>query len=214
MQYGDEVIDVDAMMAEKRRQISEMKAACRLPLKDRVFPMEYVRDGISRWTEADSALRENLVDRDAYLVMVEGMKKEPEVGPKLKDHYLDLFYTRFEQVKLAFVNELKSRFEDRHAVETAETAGQIPELDAALRRIARELKIEREVDAALKEAVGGTIYRFLDWVRDQAVNVKRDYEGEPPTEDAYQEGNRTLLRFVRFYSDVLKARDRFKSLGY
>ena len=107
------------MMARERRQIGEMKKACRLPLKDRIFPMEYVRDGISQWADSDDTLRETLVDRDAYLVMIEGMKKQPHVGPKLKDHYLDLFYTRFEQVKLRFVQELKERFEDRHAVETA-----------------------------------------------------------------------------------------------
>ncbi|MBN1568442.1 MAG: PASTA domain-containing protein [Acidobacteria bacterium] len=204
--YRDTEIDVNSMIAEERRQIAEMKAACRVPPKERVFPMQYVRDGISDWTDADNALRENLVDRDAYLVMIEGMKAHPDVGPKLKDHYLDLFYTRFEQVKLAFVQELRKRFEDRYAVQAADAAGQIPELDSELRRIARELKISQQVDAELKKAVGGTIGQFLDWMRDRAVNVKRDFKGQPPTEDAYQEGSRILLRFVRLYSEILKAR--------
>lgn len=208
LSYRGIEVEVPQMIESEKRQIEEMRQACRLPLSSRVFPMEYVFDGISRWTDADSAMRENLVDRDTFLALVDTMKKNPHVGPKLMDHYRDLWYTRFEQVKLDFVLDLKRRFEERKAAATAEAAGEIPQLDAELQRVARDLRILPEIEASLEARLGGGFVQFLGWIRDTLKNIKREALEQPPVEDVLQKGQRELVRYLKVYSQILAARQQ------
>lgn len=208
LKYRDYEVDVPRLIETEGKQIAEMKQVCRQPLATRIFPMNYVFDGISKWTDADNAMRETLVDRDTFLALIETMKKNPHVGPKLMDHYRDLWYTRWEQVKLDFVLDLKKRFEDRRAAGEADAAGQIPELDAELQRLARDLRIEREIQASLEARLGGSFVQFLSWIRDSIKNLKREAFDQPLAEDILEKGQRELVHFVGVYGRVRDTRDK------
>ena len=207
---GKEFADIPGFIRMKRQQIDEMHAQCALPLGRREFPMRYTLDGITDWMKLSGILRENIVAQDPFLVLVEEMKNAPHVGPKLKDHYLDLWYTRYEEVKLAYVLHMIQRLEERRSAEQAYLSGQLPLMAKQLQQTAASLQIQDLVEQDLEDEMGGSLYALYAWARDWALGIKRGLSGEADVWSHDKECVRILQRYLKTYQDIEQIRARLE----
>jgi hypothetical protein len=199
--------DIPGFIRRKQKHIEAMRDQCALAPHQREFPMRYTLDGITDWMKFSELLRENIVSQDPFLVMIDGMKNAPHVGPKLKDHYLDLWYTRFEEVKLAYVLHMKTVLEERRSAEQAYLSGQLPLITRKLNQIAGRLRIQDQMDQNLKKEMGGPVYTLYAWARDWAVGIKRGLSDEAEVWEHDKECVRVLQRYLKTYQTIARIRD-------
>jgi hypothetical protein len=138
--YRDQKVDLKIFAETKLAQIDAMLEALRTPHSQREFSIEYKYAGLTGWIEVDDILRQNLVETDNLLLMLNEMKKHPSVGPKLLDHLRDVWYTRWEQVKLNFILDLivtlEEHRQDRTGRAVRNVRGDGAETHASRRKIA------------------------------------------------------------------------------
>jgi hypothetical protein len=206
--YGGTEIEIEKYLADKANKVGELMRAVQTPHSRREMPPDLIWDPLTGWTKADQVLRLNLAYADGWLTMIEEMKKNPHVGEKLLDHLRDLWFVRWEQVKLEFVRHLKTRLEERRAAELAVELRQLPLMVKELERLARELQIEESMNKQIEAELGGAsweVYRFfLDW----AAGRMRALYGEPSIETHIVEAARMTRRYLDTYTLVLDARGK------
>jgi hypothetical protein len=206
--YRDQQVDLGVFAETKREQIDAMLQSLRTPHSRREFPIEYKYEGLTGWMEVDNILRQNLVQTDNLLLMLHEMKKHPSVGPKLLDHLRDVWYTRWEQVKLNFILKLIITLEERRKTEQATLSGKFEAVVPALMQTAEKLHIKAEIEAALEDALGNEIFRFFKWLRDRFVGLKREFYGQADVWDEYEEGTRVLIHYLEVYTRIVQAREQ------
>ena len=208
---GEKFDDIPAFIKLKQRHIEEMHEQCALPLNKRDFPMRYTQDGITDWLNFGWILRENIVNQDPFLVFIDELKKNPIVGEKLKRHYLDLWYTRFEQVKLDYILHMIKMLEERRSAEKAYISGQLPLITTKLTQLAANLQISDQMDDNLENEMGGTIYSLYTWVRDWALGIKRSLSDEAAVWEHDKECVRILQRYLKAYIKIEQIRNDMES---
>lgn len=203
IKYNGTEVDLQAFLKKSREQIKEMQKALETGVTKRVMPLStwgITGDWEERWL-----LKKNLAKTDPMLVMLDEMMKNPVVGPKLKSHYLDVYETRWQRVKLGFILKTISYLEDRRAAEQALYAGFIPGMYAKLLEIAKKLEIADQVSKNLDDEVGTSyLTRLFEWLKD----MKREYYSQGSIEDSYERAARLVKRYLEVYSEILKARKR------
>jgi len=211
--YRGEKVDIENFFAKKERQIQEMYKYLQGDKAARAaepFPIEYTLDGITGWVKEDWALRENIGQHDPFLTFYKAItdKKENKVaGPRLREYFKELWYTRWEKVKLEFLRETKKRLEKRRSAEQAHVSGQVPKMLEELMKIAKDLRIKDEVEESLEKEVGGDFIKFVYWLGDLIKGVKRDYMGEADVWDVYEENARVIEEYLRVYKLIHKNRE-------
>ena len=206
IKYQNVEVTVEDFASAKQDQIREMIRSLETPHRFREFPIEYKYEGLTGLFDLDMMLRENLEETDNFLFMINEMKKHPSVGEKLKDHYMDLWITRWEQVKLNFILKTIAILEDRRKAEQIQKSGKLEEVVKELMKAAEKLKIKDEVQVGLKSELGNDIFRYFSYLKDVLVGLKREFYGQPDVWDEYEEGTRTLVRYLETYRDIIEAR--------
>ena len=170
-------IKVSEFITMKEKQVQELKLWLQVPHKLRKdkFPLQYAYDGFlagdskeafDQWMRYDELLRENIYAQDPLLVMINEMKKNKHVGPKLLSNYQDMFFTRREEVKLKYFKHIKKTLEERKSAEALSLSAELKDILKKLDEIAKELKIEKEMDEELENEMGGDLWAFYAWIRD------------------------------------------------
>lgn len=206
IKYRNVEVTVEDFAQAKQDQIREMIRSLETPHRFREFPIEYKYEGLTGLFDLDMMLRENLEETDNFLFMINEMKKHPAVGEQLKDHYMDLWITRWEQVKLNFILKTIAILEDRRKAEQIQKSGKLEEVVKELMKAAEKLKIKDEVQKGLEGELGKDIYRYFSYLKDIMVGLKREFYGQPDVWDEYEEGTRTLIHYLETYRDIIEAR--------
>ncbi|HOW58740.1 MAG TPA: PASTA domain-containing protein [Candidatus Omnitrophota bacterium] len=205
--YQGEEIDLDAFVDKKQGQIREMYAQLKLPQAQRRLQMEYTLDGITGWFKVNDMLRETVAEQDPWLVMMEEMMKHELVGPKLKEHFSDMWYTRWEVVKLEFVKHVIELLEQRRAAEQAEISGQVVQMFEELQKIAEDLRIKKQMMDKLTEEAGGDFMNLLVWLWDMSRGIKREMMGEADVWDVFEEKTRIIDQYLKTYKKIRDTRN-------
>ncbi|MBN2337433.1 MAG: PASTA domain-containing protein, partial [Acidobacteria bacterium] len=217
--HREKRIVLDDYIREKEGQIAEMRAALRVPYKERRFPYEHAgADPFLGWTGEDDMLRENLARADNVLLLYEEWRKNPLAGWKLQDDVHQRWTLRWEMVKVAWLKKLIRQLEGRRANRGAGFA-RLTELLLELDAVTERLKVREHVREALEQEIGSSeVLRALRWWRDRNERERREGLELPDLEDAYEKGARIAARYLDVYDTVLAARtdaeERFTGEGY
>jgi len=210
--YRGHEIRIDEYVAEKKRQIEEMRSAVQSAKRTKRsrqtgFPYEYVsQDPLTGWLKADGILRENLAHTDNVLLILDEAKNHPLSGWRMDDLIHKQWTTRWEEVKLRFLLEAIKELEKK---EQAREFGPERFNDALeqLHEITDELRITEQVDAGLtSEGVEPTITSYLRWLRNLTPDSVAATFEVPAAEEAWVEATRIVLDALEVYDTVLKAR--------
>ncbi|MCD4781986.1 MAG: PASTA domain-containing protein [Candidatus Omnitrophica bacterium] len=210
--YRGEEVDLSDYFDKKESQIREMYQYFKQDKeyrKENPFPIEYVYDGITAWL-VDDILKENIGANDPFLMYYKSMtdkKKNKVAGKRLKEHFKELWYTRWEVLKLKFMEHLKEKLEERKSSEMARLSGQLPKMLEELMEIAKELQIEDEVEENIRETLGTEFVDFVYSLSDWLKGIKRDIMGEADVWDVYEKNAATLEKYLKIYRRILKNRD-------
>ncbi|MEE4273920.1 MAG: PASTA domain-containing protein [Thermoanaerobaculales bacterium] len=207
--YRDQEIRIRDYIETKRTQVEEMRRAAQLrPAGEQIrFPYEYASsDPLTGWLAADDILRENLAHADNMLLVLDEAKKHPAAGWRRRDHIHKVWTTRWEQVKLAWVQELFDTLERRKRA--AEFGPErFTEALNQLHEITDELKITEQVDESLAdEGVPPTVMSYLRWLTDATPDAVADFYELPAAEDEWIEATRIVLDALETYDTVFAAR--------
>ena len=213
--YRGETVNMLDFIAKKEAQIREMQQYLAMKESFRYdqatrppdpFPMDYTLGGITGWFRFNDALRVNIGKNDPFLVYYDSIRKSEIAGPLLQEFFSDLWYTRWEQVKLEFVKEMKIQLEKRRSAEAAQLSGQVPKMYEELMQIADELMIKDEVVAALEEEVGSEFVQFVISLGDYLRGVKRHIRGEAAVWGVYEKNAKVIKNYLRVYAHIHKHR--------
>ncbi|MEZ4598286.1 MAG: hypothetical protein R2940_00660 [Syntrophotaleaceae bacterium] len=205
--YRGQQFAFDELLQMETDDAREMAACLQQPSEKRpeCFPMEKFRNGLFRWMESDAAFRSNLGKSDPWIQLIEEMEKQPHVGPKLKDHFQYQKYTRWEQLKVEFLQRLQKKLEDRRAGEQSLLSGNLPKMYDELLLIAGKLDIRPQIEAGLDEEMGD-FTRFLASLRDYLRGTYRSITGSADVWDAYEQNAAVVTEYLRTYKRIWDGR--------
>ena len=208
--YKGTKIEVSPYLKKKEKHVREFFDYLKKPLSQReIFPTELtLEDPLTSWTRADDVLRQNLAKLDPWLIMLDEMKKNPHVGEKLLDHLQDMWFARWEQIKLQFIRDTIKRMEERRAAEMAAGSGQLPLLTKKLNRISLDLMIIEQVNANMESEMGGIAYGFYRAIRDWFVGKKRVIYAQADIETHLVECTGIVKKYLDVYTKVHEARKK------
>lgn len=211
VEHGGIKINLESAVAYQRAQIEAMKDDLRKPLEQR----RRLRDpgfgtaALTDWLSADETLRQNLAETDPVLYFLETQKKDPAVGPRLLQQYSDQYRVRWEDVKLEFLLNTITRLENRWAAEQALLEGKIPAMFAELRRIADDLKVGPQVQAAIDSEWNSSNFKALmNWL----LGLSRFLRMQPWPESEVVRAADIVRRTLDIYRAVLEARKEGEAL--
>ena len=208
IKYRELEVDVEEFKLAKQEQIRTMIKDLETPHREREFHVEYRYDGLTGIMDLDQTLRINLEDTDNFLYMLREMMQHPSVGEKLKDHLMDQWLTRWEQVKLLFILKTIAILEERRKVEQLRQSGKMEEVAKELDKTARKLKIEKEIEKGLEQDLSYDMYRYFKYLKDLLVGLKREFYGQPDVWDEYEEDSLTMVRYLETYLEIVQAREK------
>lgn len=188
-------------LALKRAQIRTMYQELKVRRANRLLyrDLEY---GLFDNNRVEWILRKNLAKTDPFLVLYEELQHRPDVGASLRDHFQDMWLTRWEEVKLAYVFNLIKELEDRRQAEQG--IGDLPDLFAQLVEIARDLDVMAPMRKAMAEEWStGWTNSLLAWLWDFESELLSSPEITPERTKASE----IVLRYLRDYRSIQTARN-------
>lgn len=151
---------------------------------------------LDRWFMVELTLRQNLMDTDPALVLIDEMRKHPAVGEKLKTHFDRQYLDRWREVKLNFVRRMFKELEERKNSEDALAQGQLPKMYAELMALADELDSRERMQKAMdREWASNNLQLVAQYLHD----LKRAISGQAPTESEENRAATIVTRYLDFY---------------
>ena len=218
MSLNSNKIDVDAYLLMKGRQVWQLKVWLRTPLNQRNenIPVSYdlkdcfltgdSKEAFDQWLRFSELLRENIYSQDLFLVMIDEMKNYENVGPRLLRRYQDMFFARKEEIKLEYFKHIVQELEKRKSAKSLPLDVDLGEILKKLELIAKELKIEQEMDTELEQEMGGDLWAFYTWIRDYFKGIKREMMEQPDIWSAYEGSVRIAQQYLPTYKKILDSR--------
>ena len=214
VRYQGKEFDFRELLMTEVADAREMGACLKQPSAQRpaCFPMEKMSNGLFEWWRNRDAFEQQFKRSDPWLQLIIEMKNHPDVGPKLEDHFRYMLYTRLEQVKVQFLQEVKKKLEERRAGEESLLSGQFQKMYEELLNITGDLDVRVQLEAKISEEFGGEVYQFLTWMYDRMRGVTREMRGEVDVWDVYEELSVFVTRNLGNYKKVLDARGEAEAL--
>ncbi|MCA9407636.1 MAG: hypothetical protein KC733_03015, partial [Candidatus Omnitrophica bacterium] len=200
--YQGKKFEYNDLVKMETADAREMGECLKRPSNQRpeCFPMEKMSNGVFEWWRNRDAFEEAFKRSDPWLQLILEMKKHPDVGPKLEEHFRYQIYTRLEQLKVKFLVELKKRLEERRAGEEAIISGKFAKLYEELLKMAEDLDIKVQLQENIEEKFGGEVVQFLTWMKDYLRGVMREINEDVDVWDVYEE----LAAFVSEHAGIYK----------
>lgn len=206
--YQGKTFKYDELITMELADAREMGGCLKLPTKERpsCFPMEKMSNGVFEWWHNRDAFEDAFKKTDPWIQLIVEMKTHPNVGPKLEEHFRYQLYTRLEQIKVKFLQELRSKLEDRKAGEQALISGQFLKMYEELFNIAEDLDISVQLQETIDEKFGGGVVQFVTWMKDYLRGVIREVKGDVDVWDVYEELSAFVAKSLKTYKGVREAR--------
>ncbi|VAW16876.1 hypothetical protein MNBD_BACTEROID05-1077, partial [hydrothermal vent metagenome] len=211
--YGGEKHDYSDLIAKETKDAREMGECLQKPSAQRpaCFPVDALNDGLFDWRTRD-AFEEAFKKADAWIQLIKEMEENSLVGPKLKDHFAYKKYTRYEQIKVAFLKETKIKLEERKAGEEAIISGQFTKMYEELLKITEDLDIQVQLQEQIREEFGGEVYQFMTWLKDYMRGMIRSYRGDVDVWDVYEDLSAFVTKSLGAYKKVQDSRGKAEDL--
>ena len=206
--YSGGVLNVEQFSRYKQEQVEAMRQQLKKSFSQRDMSMK-IYYGLTDRAFINQMLQKNIAATDPALNLIQQMMSNEYVGPKLMQHYGDIYKVRWEDAKLNFVLNMIHQLEERKAIDDALLRGMLPELFAELNKIAKALKIEaaleKEMDKELDTNNLKAVFRWL-W------NVKRDLLSEGQMESDYTKAGEIVKKYLDAYKIVYEARQESEAI--
>lgn len=176
------------------------------------FPWEKVNDGIFEWWKASTAFQEAFKKTDPWMQMIIEMSNAPHVGEKLKDHFQYKKEVRWEQLKVVFLTELKTRLEKQRATKVTLLNNSYAKLYDELLLIAGKLNIRPQVEKAFNDEFGGMATAAVDYIKDLINGKIREFAGEFDILDREEEMAAYVTSAVLTYKKIWEERKKLEAL--
>jgi len=199
----DELISLETAdareMADCLQKPSDARAEC--------FPMEKVGNGLFEWWRNRDAFERAFMKSDPWVQVILEMKKHPDVGEKLMDHYGYQLHTRLEQIKVQFLKKTKEKLEARRSAEQASLSGKFTKMYEELFETAKDLDIHVQLQEAMDEEFGGGVWQFMASVKDYIRGTLRQLKGDVDVWDIYEELSVFVTKNLSTYKAIATQRD-------
>lgn len=200
--------NINELIAKETSDAREMEDSLKRvkKSKDELFPMEKVNDGLLGWKN-QRAFEHKFEKTDAWIQLITEMEKNKYAGKDLKQYFRYKKYTRWAQIKVQFLKELKKELETRRAGEQSLVSGSFPKMYDELFTIADSLDIRPQIEESIANEFGGEVTQFVTSLKDYLRGTVREIKGDVDIWDVQEELSSFVTKYLRTYKRILEARN-------
>ncbi len=199
--------NINELIAKETEDAREMGACLGKPSKElrECFPIEKVNDGLLGWKN-QRAFEHKFEKTDAWIQLITEMEKNKYAGKKLKKYFQYQKYTRWAQIKVSFLKQLKVKLEERRAGEQSLISGNFPKAYEELLKIADDLDIRPQLEQEINDKFGGEVTQFMVFLKDMLRGAVRYVQGNVDVWDIYEELSAFVTKNLRIYKRIFEGR--------